>query len=56
MKIARLDTIDRFILAGLVAGTLGFLFTWWPLAFLFIAAVCFSLAAIEGRLVRRPPQ
>jgi len=49
MKALKLDAIDRLILAGLISGTLGFLFTWWPLAFLFMACVCFALAVVWDR-------
>jgi len=49
MKALKLDAIDRLILAGLISGTLGFLFTWWPLAFLFVACVCFALAVVWDR-------
>ena len=56
MKALKLDAIDRLILAGLISGTLGFLFTWWPLAFLFVALVCFALAIVEGRAMAGRPQ
>jgi hypothetical protein len=42
----KLDRFDVLVIAGTVIGALGFGLVYLPLAFVFIAAVCLTLAAI----------
>lgn len=45
--MSRLAPVDRLLLGGTVAGTIGTGLIALPAAFCFVAAVCFVLAAIH---------